>query len=312
MKIIGFEEGDRLLTWPDVAEAIRAGHQGEKAEIGDLLIGVGEKRMLNRAAWIPGLGIAMKSVTVFPDNPKQNPPRPSVQGGVLVFDAETGVPTALIDGGLVTKWKTAGDSILGATLLANPEPKTLLICGAGTVADNLADAYPAIFPSIDTILVWNRTQEKAEDFVARHGGGRREIRSVADLKSAVGEADIVTTATMAVEPIIKGDWLQAGTHLDLIGAYRPDMREADDAVLRRGELFVDSRETTIGHIGEIQIPLDQGTINVADIRGDFADLVAGRAGRSGPDAITVFKNGGGAHLDLMVADLVLGKAATES
>ena len=109
---------------------------------------------------------------------------------------------------------------------------------------------------------------------------------------------------MAVEPFLSGEWLKPGAHVDLIGAYTPQMREADDRVLTRSEIFVDSRQTTIGHIGEIQIPLDRGVIAEADIRGDLYDLVAGKAQRSGPDAITVFKNGGGAHLDLMVADLI--------
>ncbi len=304
MRIVGFEEADRLLTWQAVVEAIEAGHRLASPQIGDLLIGSGENKLLNRAAWIDGLGIALKSVTVFPDNPRAEPPRPSVQGSVLLFDPATGAPSAVIDGGLVTKWKTVADSLLGAKLLANPEPKTLLVCGAGTVAANLVDGYRALFPSLETILIWNRTTARADDLVAALAGKDITICAAVDLEAAAGEADVVATATMAVEPFLSGEWLKPGAHVDLIGAYTPQMREADDRVLTRSEIFVDSRQTTIGHIGEIQIPLDRGVIAKADIRGDLYDLAAGRAQRSGPDAITVFKNGGGAHLDLMVADLI--------
>ncbi|WP_206026997.1 ornithine cyclodeaminase family protein [Jiella endophytica] len=316
MKVVGYEEADRRLTWPMVVEALEAGHRLAAPEIGDLLIGSGDKKLLSRAAWIERLGIALKSVTIFPDNPRKTPPLPSVQGAVILFDIETGAPSAVIDGGLVTKWKTVADSLLGAKLLARREPKTLLVCGAGTVAANLIEAYPMVFPSITTVLVWNRTQQRAEDlaasFAGKFAGKGPSVNAAPDLASAVSEADIVATATMASEPFLKGEWLKPGAHVDLIGAYTPQMREADDAVLTRGEIFVDSRKTTIGHIGEIQIPLDHGTITKDDIRGEFHDLVAGKAGRSSDQAITVFKNGGGAHLDLMVAKLIAKVMAAAS
>ncbi|MBP0617829.1 ornithine cyclodeaminase family protein [Jiella mangrovi] len=311
MKVIGFEEADGRLTWPMVVEALEAGHRLAAPQIGDLLIGSGENKMLNRAAWIDGLGIALKSVTVFPGNPRADPPRPSVQGSVLLFDPETGAPNAVVDGGLVTKWKTVGDSLLGAKLLASREPKTLLVCGAGNVAANLVAGYQAIFPSIGTILVWNRTTSRAEELVASFDDDAATVCVAADLAEAAAAADIVSTATMASDPFLKGAWLTPGTHVDLIGAYTPDMREADDAVMTGGEIFVDSKKTTIGHIGEIQIPLDAGTITQADILGDLSDIIMEKAGRSGPDAITVFKNGGGAHLDLMVADLIAKVVAAQ-
>ena len=304
MKIVGFEDADRRLTWTAVADAIAEGHRRGAPEIGDLLLQKNGRSLLNRAAWIDGLGIALKSVTVYPDNPAKAPPLPSVQGSVLLFDEATGAPSALIDGILVTKWKTAGDSVLGAKLLAREDSRELLICGAGTVARNLVAAYREMFPAIDRIRIWNRTPEKAEGLAAELAGEGPPVAAAGDLAEAAGTADIVSTATMAVEPFLRGEWLKPGAHVDLIGAYRPDMREADDALLKRGELFVDSYETTIGHIGEIEIPLRAGTIARGDIRGDLADLVAARAGRSGPEAITVFKNGGGAHLDLMVAELI--------
>ncbi len=309
MKVIGFSDADHLLGWSAVADALADGHKLPEAEIGDLLLTHSGRSLLNRGAWIEGLGIALKSVTVFPENSTKTPPIPSIQGGLLLFDEATGTPVALIDGILVTKWKTAGDSVLGARLLARASSKTLVICGAGTVARTLVDAYRAVFPGLERIRIWNRTAEKAQALVEEITREKSDmagivLEPIGDLAEAVGSADIISTATMATAPFLKGEWLKAGSHVDLIGAYRPDMREADDAVMTRGELFVDSRRTTIGHIGEVQIPLDSGTITVADIRGDLHDLCAGRSGRSSPEAITIFKNGGGAHLDLMVGALI--------
>lgn len=304
MRFIGFDEADPLLDWTSVADAIADGHRLPEAEIGDLLLSQSGRSLLNRSAWIEGLGIALKSVTIYPENQSKTPPLPSIQGGMLLFDDATGAPVALIDGILVTKWKTAGDSVLGARLLASRDSRRLLICGAGTVAHSLIAAYSETFPDLEQITVWNRTAEKAERLASEYSRSRVPVAAATDLAAAVGEADIVSTATMATEPFLKGEWLSPGTHVDLIGAFRPDMREADDAVLTRSELFVDSRRTTFGHIGEIQIPLDAGTISGETVRGDLADLCIGTAGRSGPDAITVFKNGGGAHLDLMVGALI--------
>ena len=131
------------------------------------------------------------------------------------------------------------------------------------------------------------------------------IEPVIDLHAALADADIVSTATMSSAPILPGALLRPGTHVDLIGAFTETMREADDEVLLRGRLFVDARETTVDHIGELTIPLAAGTISRTDIQGDLRDLVAGSVKRDSMQEITVFKNGGGAHLDLMTADLIL-------
>ena len=144
--------------------------------------------------------------------------------------------------------------------------------------------------------------------IARALADRRAARAVADLEPAVRDAEIIATATMATSPVLHGEWISPGTHVDLIGAYRPDMREVDDETLRRARLFVDSRATTLGHIGEVQIPIDSGVISETDILGDFYDLPAGAYCRRSDDEITVAKNGGGAHLDLMTASYILSVA----
>ncbi len=301
MRTILFEEADPLLTWTGIADAMMAGHKLPAAEIGDLLLRKEENALLSRGAWIEGMGMAMKSMSVFPGNRDH----PSVQGGVLLFDGENGSLKAVIDGILITKWKTAGDSILGARLLANPGPKTHLIVGAGTVSASVLDAYSAEFPSIERFLIWNRSRERAEKLVAEKQADASATLEISDnLEEACASADIITTATMSKEPVLRGEWVRPGTHVDLIGAFRPDMREADDNLLQKGELFVDSRETTFGHIGEIEIPLRNGVISREDVLGDFYELCNQKSGRSSPEAITIFKNGGGAHLDLMTSNQV--------
>jgi ornithine cyclodeaminase/alanine dehydrogenase-like protein (mu-crystallin family) len=293
-------ECDPLMDWIALTDAMIEGHRMPPADLRDVLLTRGEDRLLSRAAWIDGLGVGVKSVTVFPGNPAQG--RPSIHGAMLVFDDATGAVEAVIDNALVTRWKTAGDSLLGARLLARKGARRLLIVGAGTVAASLIEAYGALIDGVE-ISVWARRPEQAEALAARYPG----VRAAPDLEAAVKAAEIVATCTMAREPLIRGDWLQPGQHLDLIGAFTPEMREADDAAMRRSRIFVDSRATTIGHIGELTLPMAAGVISEGDVLGDFHDLVAGRAGRQSDEEITLFKNGGGAHLDLMTARMILAR-----
>jgi ornithine cyclodeaminase len=294
--IIPFDEGERALDWLDLCAAFRAGHERPRAEIADSFLYRGGDTLLNRAAWIDGLGLAVKSATIFPGNAAQG--LPTINGGVNLYDDATGTLAAIVDFHLVTKWKTAGDSLCAATRLARADSRRILIVGAGTVAKSLWQAYRAGFPEAE-FTVWNRTRARAEEMAAECGG----VAVADDLEEAVRAADIVTSATMTTEPILRGAWLQPGQHIDLIGAYRPDMREADDDALRRARIFVDSRETTLGHIGEIEIPLAAGTIGREDIVADYYDPQAFR--RRSDDEITLFKNGGGAHLDLMTSRYIL-------
>ncbi|PIE11051.1 MAG: ornithine cyclodeaminase [Rhodobacterales bacterium] len=289
--IIPFE-AEAKLDWIALTDALAAGHDLPRAEVADSFLYRGDDTLLNRAAWIDGLGLAVKAATIFPNNAG-----PSVNGGISLFSDTDGTLEAVVDFHLVTKWKTAGDSLLAARRLARPDSRTILIVGAGTVAASLRAAYGAAFPDAH-FLVWNRSPAGAEALAAQAAN----TEAVTDLEAAVARADIVTCATMSNTPVLRGAWLRPGQHVDLIGAYRPDMREADDDVLTRGALFVDSRATTIGHIGEIQDPLDRGVISEADIRADYYDLPAFTRA---PEDITVFKNGGGAHLDLMTARYIL-------
>ncbi len=290
IEVIGFEDGEAALSWLPLTEAIAAGHSRPIADIKDVFLYRGDDTVLSRSAWIDGIGVAVKTATVFPGNPAQG--KPMIGGAVTLFSDADGSLEALIDFRLVTKWKTAGDSLLAALRLAPPKVENILIIGAGTVARSLLDSYGAGFPGA-SFRVWNRTPAHAEAL---------GVPVAPDLAEAVAAADIVALATMSHDPILKGEWLTPGTHVDLIGAFRPDMREADDETLRRGRLFVDSRATTLGHIGELMIPLASGVITEGDVVADFTEL---SAFQRQADDITVFKNGGGAHLDLMVCRHIL-------
>jgi ornithine cyclodeaminase len=291
--VIAFDDVDHLLTWDMIGQAVENGHNLPKGDIADSFCRSRTDTLLTRSAWIDGLGVMVKAATIIPAA------KTSVNGGVMLFNDKVGTLQAVIDFHLVTKWKTVGDSLLAAKYLARPNSTRMVIIGAGTVARHLIEAYRSLFPKLD-ILLWNRTIEKAERLAHE-----MKCRAVANLAKAASEADIVCCATMASAPVLKGSWLSKGTHVDLIGAYRPDMREADDEVITTGTLFVDSRDTTIEHIGELSDPIERGIIAPEDISADFYDLKTGAFKRRSDNEITVFKNGGGAHLDLMVANKIL-------
>ena len=293
---ISFDQGDPLLDWLGLTAAFEAGHKRPKAEIADTFLYRGKDTLLSRAAWIDGLGIAVKAATIFPDNPSSG--RPMVNGGVNLFSDKTGGLEAIIDFHLVTKWKTAADSLWAAKRLARPESKHIVIIGAGTVASNLLDAYRAGFPEA-RFSIWNRSPERAQALAKT----RPDARAVTDLKAAIGSADIICTSTMSTSPVLQGSWLQEGQHVDLIGAYRPDMREADDQALQRARVFVDSFDTTLDHIGELKIPLSSGALRRADVQADYYSERGFQ--RESERDITLFKNGGGAHLDLMTARYIM-------
>lgn len=301
---ISADEIESKLTWTGIRQAMIQGHKLSHADIDDILFKHDRNGLLNRAAWIKELGIGVKTATIFPGNADLSPPVATINAVCTLFDPKTGVPSAIVDGNLVTKYKTAGDSILGAYLLARPDSKTLLIVGAGTVATSLIDAYAEIFPNLETILIWNRTLAKAEKLAADTDKGSIQIRAIADLAEGCALADIISSATMTTSPVLKGDWIKPGTHVDLIGAYTPDMREADDELMKKADIYVDARETTVHDIGELIIPIKNGVISENDVLADLYDLCNGAEGRKSDTAITLYKNGGGAHLDLMTANYI--------
>jgi ornithine cyclodeaminase len=223
----------------------------------------------------------------------------------VLFDGSNGRPLAVLDGTEITYWRTAADSALGAKLLAPSEPRTLLVVGAGGMSLWLVRAHRAVRPSIRRVLIWNRTRNRAADVAAALKQEGIDADAAADLEAATRTADLITTCTRSHEPLIKGVHLRPGVHLDLVGGYTPETREADDEAARRSLVFVDRRESAFAGVGDILQPIANGSIREADVLGDLHDLVGGLVpGRRSAADITFFKNAGGGHLDLMTAEVV--------
>ncbi len=306
---IDAQQVNALLDWPSLIAAMREAHRaGSRPHIGDLILGPAGRTLLVRGAFFEGVGVGLKAVTVFANNAARERPRPTIQGEFMLFDEADGSLVATIDGAAITPWKTAADSALGGSYLVKSNAKVMTMIGAGVVARPLIEAHLSVHSSIEDVLLWNRTAANAERLASALSGLGRRVRVTGDLETAIRAGDLISSATLAIAPFIRGEWLKLGAHLDLVGAYRPDMREADDYALKRGRIFVDARETTMAHIGEIRIPLAAGVINAARIEGDLFDLCQGFDTNRQSNDITIFKNGGGAHLDLITARLIYAHA----
>src|SRR5208337_146313 len=201
---------------------------------------------------------------------------PAVQAVCVLFDGADGRPLAVIDGTEITYWRTAAGSALGAKFLAPPNPGTLLVVGAGGLAPWLVRAHRTVRPSLSRVLIWNRTLPRAESLAGRFKQEGIDAAAAPELGAAVREADVITTCTRSTEPLIKGANLKPGVHLDLVGGYTPQTREADDDAARRALVFVDRRESAFHGVGDILQPIASGAIGRADVLGDLYDLASGR------------------------------------
>ncbi len=307
MRFIPAGKVHELLDYPALIDTLAEAHRGEepvvdRSELHDASDdGSVRRTFLNLPAWIPGRAMGIKMVTVMPENEKVWS-LPTVHAVYQLFDGRNGEPLAAIDGTALTVRKTAADSALGAKLLAREDVKSLLVLGAGAMSPHLIAAHCAARPSIEAVSVWNRTFAKAQDVASGINLPGVKVAATENLEAAAREADIISCATSATEPVLLGAWLKPGCHLDLVGSFTPDMRESDDEAVRRSTLFVDSRWFAIHQPGDLAQPIANKLISEDDIAADLFELCRGdHAGRSGPDEITFFKNGGGAHLDLFTA-----------
>ena len=261
--------------------------------------GAADATLLLMPAWRAGAYLGIKLVTIFPGNVIRA--LPAVSAAYLLMDASTGAVRALIDGGELTARRTAATSALAARFLARADARTLLIVGTGRIARELASFHVALRPTLTSVLVWGRSSAHAATLVrelARQGIGATVAE---DLGRAVAGADIVSCATLSMAPLIHGEWVRPGTHVDLVGGYTPAMREADDALIARARVFVDTREGALREAGDIVAPIAAGVLR-ADAVADLEDLCRGRkAGRQAADEITVFKSVGAALEDLAAA-----------
>jgi ornithine cyclodeaminase len=251
-------------------------------------------------AWQPQEGLLCKLVTSFPNN-RQRYGIANVNSIYAWVDGKTGLTEAVIDGEAMIFRKTSADSALGADILAREDADTLLMIGAGGLAPWLVRAHLCVRPALDTILVWNHRAESARAMVELLASEGIASQQVDDLDAAVERADIISAATRATEPLIRGELLKPGVHVDLVGSFTPEMRESDDAVMQRCDIYVDHRQTT-ERSGEFLGPFERGVIAPDDVRGDLFELCRHQVpGRHSSQQRTLMKNGGGSYLDYFVA-----------
>lgn len=262
--------------------------------------------LLLMPAWLNTGWGGIKLVNVHPGNAAKG--LPAISSTYVLFDRETGAHRLILDGGELTARRTAAASALAAKRLARPESNRLLVVGAGRIAANIPHAYGAALP-IEEVMVWSRTETHARDLAAKLRSEGIAATHASDLPTAVRQADVISCATLARSPILKGDWLEPGQHVDLIGSFTPDMREADDAVMRRARIFIDT-EHAKAESGDIKTPLETGVITETEIVATLADLCREDAyPRASSDEITLFKAVGTAIEDLSAAILAFEGAA---
>ena len=267
------------------------------------LPGGGEGALLLMPAWIDRELIGVKTVTHFPSN--AGTAVPTVNAAYLLLDGRTGQLSAVLDGDELTDRRTAAISALAADHLARAGAERLLVVGTGRLSPNMARAHAAVRP-LTGIEIWGRRPESAEAVAEQLRAEGLPARATADLDAGVQQADIVSCVTGATSPLVRGELLAPGTHLDLVGSFQPDMRESDDAAATRATIFVD----TVGGAslsGDLAQPLAGGVITETLITADLRALATGdHPGRTSDEEITLFKSAGFAAADLAAARLALG------
>jgi ornithine cyclodeaminase/alanine dehydrogenase-like protein (mu-crystallin family) len=306
MQIVSAQDIRSVLDWAGVIEALRCGHLGPRPLGGGYFIGDVAFGLFSRGVILPGQGAGFKLASLHPANGQADPPLPMEQAAFLVLDERSKAIAALLDGPEITRWKTAADSALASRMLSREDSAVLLALGAGPVARALTEAHLQVRPGLREVLLWNRRPERLGTACAELVARGLVVRVVDDLDAAVARADIITAATSATTPLIRGACLRPGTHVDLVGGYRPDMQEADSEVLRGARVFVDDRDNALAS-GDLLIPLRERVISGEQIEGDLFDLCQMPTFQRQPQDRTVYKNAGGAHLDLIVARHVLAR-----
>ena len=302
MRVISAQEVAGALAWPALIErlatAFREGVEAPPRHHHTMHRPDGEATMLLMPAWEPAGYIGMKMVNVFPQNASAG--LPAISGLYILCEGEHGTPLACIDGSALTSRRTAAASALAARELAREDATALLVVGTGKLAPMLIEAHAAVRP-IRKVRIWGRNPDKAAA-LAEHFRNRFDCEAVTDLEAATAKADIISSATLSTEALIRGEWLQPGSHLDLVGAFRPTMRETDSQCLAHSQVFVDTYAGALSEAGDILQAIDEGAFRKTDLRAELAELLRGdKPGRASDDAITLFKSVGASLEDLAAA-----------
>lgn len=296
----------RSLPYDRLIEALEDAFRGE-VEVPDRtqhqirVPGHADGTLLLMPAWRVGGVLGIKIVTVFPGNLEKN--LPSVGASYLLLDATTGQTLGMLDGAELTARRTAAASALASKYLSRPDASILLMVGTGKLAPHLIRAHATVRP-IERVLIWGRRPESAQQVADSLANEPYSVTPVPHLELAVKAADVISCATLATEPLIKGRWLREGQHLDLVGAFTPQMSEADSVAVLVSDVYVDTRAGALAEAGEIVQALASGKLAKADIVGDLFDLARGKCSpRRSPKTITLFKSVGSAIEDLAAAEL---------
>jgi len=296
---------ERLV--PALRAAFAAGAQVPPRHVHSIeTAGADKGTVLIMPAWSDAGFLGIKTINVFPGNRAHG--LPGLHATYVLYDAHTGVPLAMMDGNEITARRTAAASALGASFLARGDARRLLVLGTGRIARMLPAAHASVRP-IDEVCVWNHRPEGAEALAAQWRAEGWNAQAAADLETAVRRADIVSCATLATAPLVRGEWLAPGSHLDLIGSFTPAMREADVRCFEGARTFIDTGEA-LQKSGDLLDAMAADTLRADAVQGTLAELCRGeRRGRTGSGERTVFKAVGSALEDLTAATLVWQDAA---
>jgi len=305
MKHIDAPTTRSALHFAHLVPALREAFAGEAAvpprHVHTVEAGTDRGTVLIMPAWSEAGYLGIKTINIFPGNGARG--LPGLHATYVLYDAHTGVPLATMDGNEITAHRTAAASALGASFLARSNARRLLVLGTGRVARLLPAAHATV-RAIDEVQVWNHRPEGAQALAAQWRGEGWNAQAVTDLEAGVRGADIVSCATLATSPLVKGEWLAPGSHLDLIGSFTPQMREADPACFAGARTFVDTEEA-LSKAGDLLDAIAAGTLVRNDVQATLADLCRGtHVGRANDSERTVFKAVGSALEDLTAATLV--------
>ncbi len=258
-----------------------------------------ETTLLLMPAWQPGQDAGVKIITVNPDNDALG--LPSIQGRYIYLDATNGSVKAIVDAKSLTTKRTATASALASSILSKKNASSLLMIGTGALSPNLIRAHASV-RSIQNVFIWGRTIEKALLIKERFSNEAFSVNVVENISDVISNVDIVSCATLSENPLVLGSLIRPGQHIDLVGSYKPHMRESDSELMTKSSIFLDQYEGGLKEAGDIIIPIKEGAIGTSDIKADLFELCAEKhSGRVSDEEITVFKSVGHALEDLVGA-----------